>query len=103
MYKWRRADVLKIFEYLIERECPLFAHPAFRKEMSRDQNLFTNQVIREANGNVAYRSVDFGVEELGDAEFWQRIDRSRHAELIEENAATAIVKMAERLGIFTAS
>lgn len=101
MYKWRREDVLKLYEYLIERDCTLFAHPEFRKGMSRDQNLFANQVIREANGNVAYRSVDFDIDGLADAEFWQRLDRSRHTDLIEENAATAIVKMAERFGIFS--
>lgn len=97
MYTWHRTDVLKVFEYLIEKDCPIFAHPEYRKGMVRDQNLFANQVIREATGNVAYRAVDFEIAELGDEEFWQRIDRTKHAELIEENAAAAIMKMAERL------
>ena len=101
MYKWKREDVLKIFEVLIERECPLYTHPEFRQGMTRDQHLFTNQVIREANGTVAYRSVDFDICGLSEAEFWQRIDGTKHSDLIEENAAAAIMKMAERLDIFS--
>ncbi|MBI2345652.1 MAG: hypothetical protein HYV03_01930 [Deltaproteobacteria bacterium] len=100
MYQWTRADILKIFEQLVERDCPLFAHPEFRKGMTRGQNLFANQVIREANGNVAYRSVDFDINDLPENEFWRRIDNTKHADFIEENAAAAIVKMAERFGIF---
>lgn len=100
MYKWKREDVLQVFEGLIEHDCPIYAHPEFRKGMSRNQNLFANQVIREANGNVAYRSVDFDISNVSDKEFWKQIDGTKHAELIEENAASAIFKMAERFNIF---
>lgn len=100
MYKWKRDDVLKIFETLIEGDCPLYTHPEFRKGMTRNQNLYANQVIREANGTVAYRSVDFDIAGVSDEEFWKRIDCTKHTEVIEENAAAAIMKMGERFGIF---
>ena len=99
MAKWRAEDVLKIFEGLLEQDCPVHTHPNFRKGFSRDQNLFVNQVIRKSTANVAYRSVDFDLVGVSDEQFWQRMDRAKYTDLIEENAAAAMVKMAERFGI----
>lgn len=99
MYHWTREDLLKVTEALIEADCPLFTHPHFRKGFSRDQNLFANQVIRAANSNCAYRSVDFDLDGLRDEEIWARLEGTKHSEFIEENAAAAILKMAERLNL----
>ncbi|MBT3182831.1 MAG: hypothetical protein HN337_10055 [Deltaproteobacteria bacterium] len=99
--KWKKEDIIRLFEILLENNSPLVSHPKFRQLLTRDENLFTNQVTREANGNIAYRTVDFDVEDLGDDEFWDRIASTPYNELIEENAAVALVKMAEKLNILT--
>lgn len=97
--KWKREEIIRLLEILLENNSPLVTHPKFRDLLTRDENLFTNQVTREANGNIAYRTVDFDVEGLDDAEFWNRIKGTPYNELIEENAAIALVKMAEKLGL----
>lgn len=94
--KWKREDLVKIFEMLVERGCTLTSDPKYRKLLNRDECLFANQVTREANGNIAYRSVDFDVEGLEDEAFWERIDQTPYQDLIEDNAAIAILKMAEK-------
>lgn len=96
-YNLSREELMKVFEGLIERGIPLFSHRAFREGLDRDQNLAANQMIREANGNIAYRSVDFDVHDKSDAEIWDRIEKAPYLDVIEENAATAIIKMAEKL------
>lgn len=97
---WTRNDIVKIFEYLLEQGSKITSHHTFRGLLDRNRNLFANQVTRESNGNIAYRSVDFDVTSLADdKEFWARIDNSKYNELIEDNAAGAIVKMAEKLDI----
>ena len=96
--KWPREEIVKVFEILIEREAPIVSHHTFRDLLSRDQNLYANQIVREANGNIAYRSVDFDIEGMKDEEFWARIDSSPHQDQIEENAAVAMVKMREKFG-----
>lgn len=98
-HKWTRDDLLKIIEVLIEKDCPIYCHPEFRKGFDRERNLFANQVIREGNGNVAYRSVDFDIDALSDEEFWGRLTETKHTDLIEENAAVAILKMADRFNL----
>jgi hypothetical protein len=97
--KWTRSDVAKVFEILIERGCDIVSHPKFRDLLNRDENLFTNQTIRQANGNIAYRSVDFDVLGLEDETFWDRIDDTPYRDLIEDNAAIALTKMAAKLDI----
>lgn len=97
--KWTREEVVKIFEILIENDSPLVSHPKFRRLLNRDANLFTNQVTRQANGSIAYKTVDFDVVDIADEAFWERIDITPYQELIEENAAVALVKMAEKLNI----
>lgn len=97
--KWDKEDLIKIFEMLIERGCPITSHPKFRELLTRDENLFANQVTREANGNIAYKSVDFDVDDIEDDEFWSRIDHTPYQDLIEDNAAIAILKMAEKFNL----
>lgn len=97
--KWTREEVVRVFELLIERGHPIVSHPKFRELLDRNANLFTNQTIREANGNIAYRSVDFEVEGLDDEKFWDRIDNTPYRDLIEDNAAVALFKMAEKLDL----
>lgn len=97
MYNWTRNDIMKVMEVLIERDCPLHTHPRFRKGFDRERNLFANQIIREANGNVAYRAVDFDIDPMDDAQFWAQLDNTKHSDFIEENAAAAILKMADKL------
>ena len=94
--QWTRDDVLKVVEVMMEKNESLYCHSRVRRGLDRDHNLFYNQVIREATGNVAYRSVDFDINGISDEEFWNRIDATNHNDLIEENAATTILKMAER-------
>lgn len=95
---WTKEEVVRLFELLIEKESDLVSHPEFRKHLDRDGNLFANQVTREANGNIAYRSVDFDVtDDISDQDFWSRIDDTPYNDMIEENAAVAIVKMGEKL------
>jgi len=97
--KWTREEIIRLFEILIERNAPIISHPKFRRLLDRDDNLFANQVTREANGNIAYRTVDFDVDDIMDDEFWRRIEDTPYKELIEENAAVALVKMAEKLDL----
>jgi len=97
--KWTREEIIRLFEILIERNAPIISHPKFRRLLDRDDNLFANQVTREANGNIAYRTVDFDVDDIMDDEFWRRIEDTPYKELIEEKAAVALVKMAEKLDL----
>lgn len=98
--KWTKEEVIKIFQMLIERGCPITSHPQFRALLNRDENLFANQITREANGNIAYDSVDFELDEITeDEEFWNRIDSTPYNDLIEDNAAIAILKMAEKFNL----
>lgn len=97
--KLNQGDVIGAFELLIEWGSPIVSHPKFRALLDRDENLFTNQVIREANGNIAYRSVDCDIDGMDDEEFWKIIDSTPYNELIERNAAVAILKNAEKLDI----
>jgi hypothetical protein len=48
---------------------------------------------------VAYRTIDFDVNDISDDEFWAKVDRSKYFDLIEDNAAAAILGMAEKLGM----
>jgi hypothetical protein len=97
--KWTRGEVVRLFEILIENNSPLITDPKFRAMLDRERNLLTNQLTREANGNIAYRSVDVEIDGITDENFWDVIDGTPYKELIEENAAVAIVKMAEKLNI----
>lgn len=96
--KWTRNEAVKVFEILMERGCTLLSNPQFRNQLDRDTGLLANQFTREANGNLAYRSVDFAItDEMTDEEFWSRIDETPYNELIQENAAAALLKMADKL------
>ncbi|MBI2974461.1 MAG: hypothetical protein HYY43_02590 [Deltaproteobacteria bacterium] len=97
--KWTREELIKIFEILIENECPLHTRPEFRKHYDRDGHLVINQITRKATNNVAYRSVDFDVETISEKEFWDRIEKSKYLDLLEDNAAAAILGMAEKFGL----
>lgn len=97
--KWTREELIKIFEMLIENECPLHTRPEFRKHYDRDGHLVINQITRKATNNVAYRSVDFDVETISEKEFWDRIEKSKYLDLLEDNAAAAILGMAEKIGL----
>ena len=97
--KWTREEVIRIFEILIERNSNITSHPRFRKLLDRDQSLYANQVTREANGNIAYRSVDYDLEEIGDEAFWKLLNETPHQDIIEENAAVALIKMAEKFDL----
>ena len=96
--KWTRPEAVRVFEILLEKGNTLFSGQHFRQHLSRDENLLANQFTREANGNIAYRSVDFKIDDaMSDNDFWSRINTTPYNDLIEENAAIAIVKMAEKL------
>ena len=97
--KWTREEIVRVFEILIEQGALITSHPKFRGLLDRDQNLYANQVTREANGNIAYRSVDFDIDGMDEKEFWKRIDSTPYQDLIEDNAAAAIYKMAEKSNI----
>lgn len=97
--KWTREDAVKLIEILIQRNSTVVSNPKFRGQLDRDQNLLTNQIIREANGNIAYRSVDCDLLNMSDEDFWKFIDSSNYNDLIEDNAAVAILKMAEKLNL----
>lgn len=96
MAKWTKEDVVEFLEVLIEHDVPVHSNPYFRKLLTRDQHLFMNQSVRSATGNVAYRTVDFDIDSLDDKAFWEKVDSSNYNELIEDNAAQAILQMAER-------
>ena len=100
--KWTRGDLVRTFEILLEHSHTITSDPIFRKMLSRNENLFANQVTREANGNIAYRSVDFDCLDLSDEDFWTRMDDTKYRELIEDNAAVALLKMAEKLKLLEA-
>lgn len=96
--KWTRPEVVRLFEILLEQRSDLLSSPHFRKHLNRDENLITNQLIREGNGNLAYQSVDFKIDDgMNDEIFWQRIEKTPYHDLIEENATVAMLKMAEKL------
>lgn len=97
--KWTKEHLLKLFELLIEDDPSITSDPRFRRLLTRNENLFANQITREANGNIAYRSVDFDCLEMSDDEFWAMMDRTKHRELIEDNASIALFKMAEKLDL----
>ena len=97
--KWTRQDAVKLMEILIEHNATVMSHPKFREQLSRNENLLTNQIMREANGSVAYRSVECDVLNMSDEDFWKFIDETKYTELIEDNAAVAILKMAEKLNL----
>lgn len=92
-----RDQFVQVFEKLIETGRPLFSHRCFREKLDRDQNLAANQIIREANGSIAYKSVDFDLNDKSDQEIWDKIEQTPYLAVIEENAAVAIIKMAEKL------
>ena len=96
--KWTKEEVVRVFEIVLEKGSNLFSSPLFRKYLSRDENLIANQLIREGNGNIAYRTVSFDINgDMSDEEFWTRIQSTPYNEMIEENAAAAMIKMAEKL------
>lgn len=96
--KWTKAEAVQVFEMVLEKGLDLFSSPQFRQDLDRDQNLIANQLTREANGQIAYRSVDFTIaEQMTDEDFWSQIEKTPYNELIEDNAAVAILKMAEKL------
>lgn len=98
--KLTREQWVQIFERLIEQDSTLLSSPKFRGLLNRDENLIANQLTREGTNNVAYRSVDVDITNMSDDEIWELLDNSKYSEIIEENAAGAIMKMAEKLNIF---
>lgn len=94
--QFTREELIKFYELLIENESGITAHPEFRKCLDRDENLYANQIIQEANKGIAYRSVACDVAELSDEEFWKVLDNTPYADLVEDNAAADIVKMAQK-------
>ena len=99
MAKWTRQDLVEFLEVLVEKNLPIHNNPHFRNILSRDQNLFINQNVREATGNVAYRTVDFDIDDLDDEQFWEKIETTEYQDLIEDNAAVALLKMAARFNL----
>lgn len=96
--KWSWEEVVKVFETLIDKGSLLTSSRHFRQWLNRDQSLLANQMVREANGNIAYRTVDFDIgEEMTDEAFWSRIEETPYNDMIEENAAVAMMRMAEKL------
>jgi len=95
---WTREEFVTFLEGLVREDIPAYNNPHFRGLLNRDQNLFMNQVVREATGRVAYSTVDRDVLSMSDEDFWRMIDSTEYSELIEENAAIAIMKMAAKLG-----
>lgn len=99
MAKWTKEDLIECLEVLVEHNIPVYNNPHFRQLLSRDQNLYVNQTVREATGNVAYKTVDCDVEEYDDEAFWEMIDETEYRDLIEDNAAIAILKMAAKFNL----
>jgi len=97
--KWTKEDFIEFLEVLIEHDVPVHNNPYFRKLLTRDENLFVNQSVRHSTGNVAYRTVDNDVDEMSDDEFWSMVDSTDYNDLIEDNAAIAILKMAEKFNL----
>ncbi len=67
--KLTKEQIIRIFEILVEKNAPILTHQKFRGILDRDQNLAANQIVRQANGNIAYRTVDFDVLDIDDEEF----------------------------------
>lgn len=99
--KWTLKDLVKLFEQMLEDGSNLTSDPAFRNLLTRNENLFANQITREANGNIAYRSVDFDCLKMSDEDFWEKMDDTNYNDLIEDNAAVAMLKMAEKLNLLS--
>lgn len=99
MKKLTKEELIRVFEILIENESALHTRPEFRNKFDRDSNLVINQLTRGATNNVAYRSVDFNIDTMTDEEFWDRIENSKYLDLLEDNAAAAILGMAEKFGL----
>lgn len=97
--KFTKEELIKLFEVLIEHESSLHTRPEFRKHFDRDGQLVINQITRAATSNVAYRSVDFDVENIDDSEFWARVEGSKYLDLLEDNAAAAILSMVEKFNL----
>lgn len=97
--KWSESELTRLFEILFEWRSEITSHRDFRNLLDRDQNLFANQLTREANNNIAYRSVDFDIIGMPDDEIWRRIDESPYRPLINDNAARAMLQMVEKFGI----
>ena len=97
--KWTREEIVRVFEILIERGATTTSDPRFGGLLDRDLNLYANQVTREANGNIAYRSVDIDLATLSDDEMWALIDGSEYSDLIQSNAAAALIKMVEKFDL----
>ena len=98
---WSREDWIGIFETLIESNCDILTDRRFRETLDRDQNLLANQIVREANENIAYDKVDFEIDGMSDDEFWSRIDASGYSDIIESNAAHAICQMLDKTGVLS--
>jgi hypothetical protein len=99
--KFTTEDLIKLFEHLIESNDSITSSNHFRKHLDRDEKLFANQVTKKANSNIAYRQVDCNVMELSDDEFWAVVDKGSYNDLIEENAASDIVKMAKKFNLLS--
>jgi hypothetical protein len=96
---WTKEDLVRLFEILFENGSSITSDPSFRDLLTRNENLFSNQITREANGNIAYRSVDFDCIDMTDEDFWKEMDCTEHGDFIEDNAAAAMLKMAEKLNL----
>ena len=92
-----REELIKLFEVLIDQGTTYTTESRFRDLLDRDQKLYVNQITRKATTNIAYRKVDADVTSMSDAEFWAMVDRNDYSDLIEENAATNIVSMVNKL------
>lgn len=97
--KWTRDDLVEFLEVLIEHDVPVHNNPYFRQLLSRNQNLFMNQNIREATGKVAYNTVGNDIHDMDDEAFWSMVDNTDYKDLIEDNAAMAMLKMAEKFNL----
>ncbi len=97
--KLSKEDLIKLFELLIEKECSVHTHPEYRGRFNRDENLIINQVTRQATNNVAYKTVDFDLENMSDEEFWSMVEGTKFNDVIENNAAAEILKMAGKFNL----
>ncbi len=97
--KWTKDELVKMFEVLVEKEQLVLTRPEFRNGFSREENLVINQLIRKATDNIAYKSVDFKVDEMSDEEIWEKIEDSKYLDLLEDNAADSIMSVAGKLGL----
>lgn len=92
--RWTREETLKFIELLLEKDFEF--NGQLLKGLSHDERLALNQYIRQGTSNLAYRAVDFDVETVSDEDFWAKIDGVKYNGTIEDNAAAAIIKMAEK-------